>query len=461
LDGSQQILELDRQKILQRLVKALLLRKRYSEAKKRLAGIVEGPERAAFEQAMRREISEQPIVAKAGETLQRARELPYTKPHMVNVAEFFVVGHDTPGSLYDPLLISGASESETLAFFFAGIGDARHAFQSIIAIHRLEEIKKLETKKMRFYFTLNDVKHEVLARDLIFFLLLERLCSELATGEIVKDHRMVQEPAKKTLLTLTYIYIAQIVPPEVHDDLKAVLTTAIGILLSRASLPAWIDISNEDAKAIIPILKNWQHEVTKAFPTAKFIQGARKAPPQENRHAFSKGHCWQKAEPMKEELRQFRDCALVLPSDHATHADLQAILQTPKSESRTSQLRHYLSKTWKENFTLIDMKWVRAGDASRPDHYFNVGHNPFELAEDLSSARIPTEPERPEQLYDYGAQFFLNVAMSLSAIRDRLKVEFMSGDVVRILEGIKCGAQLDRDVSYPVRYDRIHTSNIP
>lgn len=169
---------------------------------------------------------------------------------------------------------------------------------------------------------------------------------------------------------------------------------------------------------------------------------------------------------MKDELRQYRDCALVIPPEHSLHADLQGILQTPKSETRTPRLRDHLFNTWKGNVTLIDLKWIRQGGDASPasrffDPYFDVAHNPFEFAQAVSSASLPTDPEKPKHLYDWTAQFFLDVAVSLATIRDRLKVEFLQGDVVRVLEGIKCGMQPDRNASYPVKYDRIHTSNIP
>jgi hypothetical protein len=74
-------------------------------------------------------------------------------------------------------------------------------------------MKKTDRKNPNFHFILNDVKLEALARDLIYFLLLELLCSELPAGTDIRDYRMVPESAKKTLLILAYIYITPIVLP--------------------------------------------------------------------------------------------------------------------------------------------------------------------------------------------------------------------------------------------------------
>jgi hypothetical protein len=451
------------QKVLQRLVKALLLRKRYSEAGKHLTALAESPERTVYGQVVHHHISNEPTVTKVGRSLNSARQLPYTKPHMDDVAEFYTVGHDTPGSMYDALIFHFAAESETLAFFYAGIGDARHAFQTIISIYHMERMLKeeMETKNPSFHFTLNDVKHEVLARHLIFLLLLERLCSELPADSIVDDHRKVPGPAKKTLLTLVYVYVAAIVPPEVYDDLQDVLAHAISSLRSNAGLPTWIDIGDTDAKAIISVLEDWQNNVAEAFPVEDFIASAKKGAPRNDSGAFEGGYCWEKLEPMKDELRQFCDCALIIPPEHAIHVDLQAILRTPKSNTRTSQLRDYLSDTWKGNVTLIDTNWVRQGDKYVFINYFDVAHNPFEFAQAVSSSSIPTAPKKTEQLFDWVAQFFLDVAISLAPVRSRLKVEFLQGDVARVLESIRYGARRDRNESYPVKYDRIHASNIP
>jgi hypothetical protein len=101
------------------------------------------------------------------------------------------------------------------------------------------------------------------------------------------------------------------------------------------------------------------------------------------------------------------------------HADLP-----PKSDSRTSQLRDQSSRTWKGKVTLIDLKWFRQVDALRRDHFFDVVNDPFEFAQVVSSASIPTELKRPEQLFDYIARFSLDVASSLANIRNRMKVDF-------------------------------------
>jgi hypothetical protein len=110
---------------------------------------------------------------------------------------------------------------------------------------------------------------------------------------------------------------------------------------------------------------------------------------------------------------------------------------------------------------LIDTNWVRQGDKYVFINYFDVAHNPFELAQAVSSSSIPTAPKKTEQLFDWVAQFFLDVAISLAPVRSRLKVEFLQGDVARVLESIRYGARRDRNESYPVKYDRIHASNIP
>jgi hypothetical protein len=82
----------------------------------------------------------------------------------------------------------------------------------------------------------------------------------------------------------------------------------------------------QDAKLVVSILEEWQNNVTEAIPIEEFRASAKKGPPRNDSGAFEGGYCWGKSEPMKDELRHFRDCPLIIPPEHAIHADLQAIL---------------------------------------------------------------------------------------------------------------------------------------
>jgi tetratricopeptide (TPR) repeat protein len=181
LDGEHQLQGQERQKVLSRMIKALLLCKSYAEAKQYVEALSDGSDRLAMSILVEHGLSAEGLTAKSPLYKGHVRRLPYTKPHMDDVAEFYNVGHDKPGSMFDALLILNSKRSETLSFFLAGIGDARHFLQTIIAIQAFELSK---IKDHRYHVTLNDLKSEVLARDLIFFLLLEQLSAELPAAEI-------------------------------------------------------------------------------------------------------------------------------------------------------------------------------------------------------------------------------------------------------------------------------------
>jgi hypothetical protein len=96
------------------------------------------------------------------------RNLPYYKPQLEMVRECYSVGHDKANPMLDPFLTDNSTPTETLAFLFAGIGDARHLLQYLQFIIVVEA----ENPGRPYHFTINDVKSEVFARDLLFFMLL-------------------------------------------------------------------------------------------------------------------------------------------------------------------------------------------------------------------------------------------------------------------------------------------------
>lgn len=138
--------------------------KQYDEAAGYMGRITQGPERTQLETAL--------ATAKRATYVQvkSVRQLPQYKPRATNVPEHYNVGHDLASSMFDPLLDQHSTDTETLAFLFAGIGDSRHLMQTWRAVAQLESAKPSHRK---YHFTINDVKPEVFARDLVFFLLLD------------------------------------------------------------------------------------------------------------------------------------------------------------------------------------------------------------------------------------------------------------------------------------------------
>jgi tetratricopeptide (TPR) repeat protein len=222
------------QKILLRLAKAHLHLKQYDEAATYITDINAGPDRNQLQDALKigTQATDARKKSQAGNG-RSVRNLPQYKPQAHNVPEYYTVGHDNANSMYDMLLDLNSSDTEALAFLFAGIGDSRHLLQTFITIARFE--LALPTHR-KYRFTINDVKQEVFARDLIFFLLLDQLAPEIerpdqGSTKVSKKGWQeiwtsdagpmeVSEKGEKTLTTLFYAYISQVMPPAVYEDLK-------------------------------------------------------------------------------------------------------------------------------------------------------------------------------------------------------------------------------------------------
>jgi hypothetical protein len=133
---------------------------------------------------------------------------------------------------------------------------------------------------------------------------------------------------------------------------------------------------------------------------------------------------------------------------------------------------------WASNVTMIDLNWVEA-QKSLDGVDIDLTHDPWQFGAALREV-IPMGPGA--RLYDLVALWFELLAGCFSQLKDDMKIEVCLGDVIPVLEQIRCGvigrrrrsnAQCDPDKAqgndatvsegeeYPRVYDRIHLSNIP
>ena len=162
--------------------------------------------------------------------------------------------------MLDPFISKHNSPGETIAILFAGIGDARHLLQTFQVVALLES---RGTTRMKYHFTVNDVKHEVFARDFLFFMLLHEVADSLPPEGTTP--LTLGNEALLALTTLYYIYIGQIMPGEIFDHLQKTITSTIDALDSGNSLPRWIRIDSKDVSAVKAVLQSWNTQVTKAY----------------------------------------------------------------------------------------------------------------------------------------------------------------------------------------------------
>lgn len=130
------------------------------------------------------------------------------------------------------------------------------------------------------------------------------------------------------------------------------------------------------------------------------------------------------------------------------------------------KFRDHLKTHWKPNVTMLDVVSYNAMAAK--DEY-DLGHNPFDAIRALGDRKLPAQSRSTRRLYDYVAPFFVEVADGLRQMAGRVCVEVTLGDCLDVAEKIHHGvygpvtgdSSEVRPSDFPVRYDKIHLSNIP
>lgn len=92
-------------------------------------------------------------------------------------------------------------------------------------------------------------------------------------------------------------------------------------------------------------------------------------------------------------------------------------------------------------------------------------HNPFWGVQQLMQDPY-FEDAQPKVttgcIYDWSAAFFGLVADGMARLREvgHMKLEMIAGDGYTVMDRIRMGT-IARDEAFPVKYDRIHASNVP
>ncbi|KAF1814279.1 hypothetical protein P152DRAFT_393392 [Eremomyces bilateralis CBS 781.70] len=387
------------------------------------------------------------------------RHLPRYKPTIGRHLEFFSVGHDTPMSLLTEDMCEECPDDDRLAFFFGGIGDARH-FYYTLTFFAASEYRRKTTRKI--HFTLNDILPDVFARDLVFFILLDELSYE--TQKAPTD-KATQLELDKKVATLFYLYLCPLVPTYVNDELQRVIRKTMSMLEGRGQerLPSWIYFAPVTCNTIIPLLRSWQSDVF-ALHSTREIQTKAKLESQKSRINIASlvdqmGMVGLHDQQETNEEKDYFATIMVSPPPRLINAfeqDLGKLLDLPRTESRLNKIEQYIGKNWKVNATMFNVASEKAG------YFSDCGNNPFEFGKAVSLA-VGTEhgPKQTSGLYATGYLFFSSVATALAESRDRIFVETQLGDATKLLEDTRIGLVQNRDSTWPIQYDHVHLSNVP
>jgi hypothetical protein len=132
--------------------------------------------------------------------------LPRYKPSMFTTTEYFTVGHDIVTSIFEHDHFQRFSpDAEQVSFFLGGVGDARTMLQTVAVISEAERLKG--SPKRKYHFTVNDIAKSALARNLVVWMLLERVAAAVDSDE----RQMV-------LNTVFFVYLSTMMPRYAFRD---------------------------------------------------------------------------------------------------------------------------------------------------------------------------------------------------------------------------------------------------
>lgn len=342
--------------------------------------------------------------------------------------------------------------SQDLSWLFAGIGDARNFFATLMCFLQAEP-EQLENRV--FHFTLIDLKPAAIAKILIMLHLLNQ------TRDI------------EAVSCVAYVFGSLIMPPFAYSKLQETVTTLISKLQTGVPLEDWICLAASQRKVILHHLRSWQNDLYGQYDTQSFrehgVAQALDTLLRENPRIQHPPFC------EEDDLRFWR-YGIVMTHEPGLLQHEEKLAQLIRDSERspniasTQAVLDYIDRDWKPNVTLVDVDWNNVQLREEPNSFPEFCFNPSRLADKL----LRLDEGIAEQFgmstsWSHFRQFFVAAALALDAIRPRLCVEVVVGEMNDCLERLQHDAwytkgakQGDLDPSQFLKtYNRIHMSNVP
>ncbi|KAK7681418.1 hypothetical protein QCA50_015510 [Cerrena zonata] len=194
---------------------------------------------------------------------RRLAELAPFKKSLDDSIPFFTIGHDIPMSIVndwgldpDPLLPSQLTTDSLphLALLFGGVGDGRHAYGSIIGLHKTYlSLGKRQKSSFRVHLTLLDIQPTALARDLVILLLLNQLT----------DKPITELQRAEIMATAVYTFAGVLMPYYCYNRFQKVVQDLLQTLRDgKPSLPPWLHIVKSSIPGIVKSLNHWKSKIS-------------------------------------------------------------------------------------------------------------------------------------------------------------------------------------------------------
>lgn len=342
---------------------------------------------------------------------------------------YFTVGLDVPRSLFDRTIQLCRPNDKFVSFFFGGVGDARHMLYTIIYIAQMET--NFDARKVQYHFLVNDHNIHVLARNLVIMKLIENLSKLEDFGS---------EEATLNLSTLFFVYNAPMMPNVSSYCLLVVLQHLVETLGNRTlPVPGFL-IYDCDRQKLIAIFEAWiqaMHSLNKNSAIIDLVRyTARK-----QQEKFPKKKASMSPEFEEEEIIYSQTAALLPPRLIQDKFDIgfhELVRETPLTKENAEKLRQHLEDNWKFNVTFIDTSAENQAVMTRItigedpfDLALKLHYSTFKTSQQSAGQKTC--------LYDHITPFFVEIATSIKQLRDRIRIETVLGDCNDVCEKLQYG----------------------
>jgi hypothetical protein len=375
-------------------------------------------------------------------------ELPRYKPSMFTTTEYFTVGHDVATSIFEADHFEAfAKEAKEVSFFLGGVGDARTVLQTVTIISEAERLKG--SPKRRYHFTVNDISKSAVARDIVVWMLLEKV---VGSGN--------EDEKESALNAVFFVYLSTMMPRYAFKMLEETILKAIGSLEKGSSPLEWLVLVEKDIPFYLAALKHWIGEGKEIFTSSEIIDKVSMKMWGTNMQNVGTRYHTEKS--------LYLEAAVLFPSQKVLELhdpDFLTLMKqrpkNPKDREAIEAFKKHIGEHWHFNITLTDKEWYAD---LRGKEMFDVGFDPFESVNNhFPYDEVSNKPRNPDRLFEHMKPFFLDAAKAIGYLGDRLKVEAILGDYVDVAEKIEFGLfdTSTRPKEFPILYDRIHLSNVP
>lgn len=270
--------------------------------------------------------------------------------------------------------------------------------------------------------------------------------------------------ASISLLSLSYLFCAHLIPPNVAAEFYSA-AGRLGSKLQNEQNPfKWVHIQKAQMKPLDAIIRQWMGLSKTMYPTAQVRRqisiDRNDSPP--TRDMSGK---WMYVPECELEHRFFEDFFVILPPREILEntqpelADLVSQYQNGCSPELRKQIGHHLNRYWSINPTLIDSEWEANKEQQGPPDF---GLDPFNIIESLSKAMNMQETRvKGRDAISIVTSFFSQALQVLHRFQDEVLIEVIVGDMMEVMERI-CYDRFERpSLTSPKEYHVIHVSNIP